>query len=95
MRRERALAEQRADRASVSRVRALAEVRVADVPVAIDQVVGRPVLVAEGVPRAVVVVDGHGVADAVLADGAPDVADDVLERELGRVHPDDHEAGLP
>ena len=26
------------------------------------------------------------------ADGAPHVADDVLERELGRVHADDHEA---
>ena len=68
-RRRGVLAQQRADVVLGLGVGALAEVRVADVAVAVDQVVGRPVLVAPGVPGAVVVVDRDGVADAVLADG--------------------------
>src|SRR5262249_23740681 len=51
-----------------------------------------PVLVGPRVPGAVPVVDGHRVADAVLVDRPLDVRDDVLERELRRVHADDDEA---
>ena len=62
-----ALAEQRPDRVLGRVVCALAEVGVAHVPVAIDQVVGRPVLVGPRVPGLVAVVDGDRIADVVLA----------------------------
>ena len=87
-------AEQRADHALGLVVVALAEVRVADVAAAVDQVLRRPVLVRVGVPRAVVVVERDRVADAEAAHRRADVADVVLEGELGRVHADDHEPVL-
>ena len=87
-----ALAQQEPDVVLGAGVGALAEMGVADVAVSVDQVVGRPVLVPPRVPGAVVVVDRDRVGDAVLLHRPLHVSDDVLERELGRVHPDDHEA---
>ena len=76
---------------SVCVVVALAEVDVADVAVGVDQVLGRPVLVAERVPGAEVVVLDDRVADPVAVDRVVDVAGVLLERELGRVDADDRQ----
>src|SRR4051812_12459955 len=53
---------------------ALAEVDVADVAASVDEVLGRPVLVAVGVPGFLFVVLGDGIADAVAFDRFFDVA---------------------
>ena len=71
---------------------ALAELDVADLPLGVDQVLGRPVLVLVRVPGAVVVVLDDRVVDPVGADRLPDVARLLLERELGRLDADDVEA---
>ncbi len=63
--------------------------------VAVDQVLGRPVAVAERVPRAVVVVQRHRIAHAQPGDRSADVVGLVLERELGRVYADDLQALVP
>ena len=76
------LGEQRADRPLGLRVLALAEVHVAHLPVRVDQVVRRPVLVRVGVPGGVVVVLCHRVLDPVLLDRIAHVAGVLLEREL-------------
>ena len=86
------IGEQLADQPFGRGVVALAEVDVADVAGGVDQVVGRPVLVAVGVPRVVVVVDGDRVLDAEIGRLAAHVGDDVLEGELRRVHADHHQA---
>ena len=74
---------------------ALAEVRAADLAARVDEVVGRPVLVAPGAPRRELVVLRHGIADPLAPDRARDVACVALEGELGRVHADDDEAVAP
>ena len=81
------LAQQRADRRLGLVVPALAEVRVAHVAAGVDQVLGRPVLVALGVPGRHPVVLGDRVADALAADRGGDVAGVALERELRRCTP--------
>src|SRR5580704_12618500 len=78
--------EELADQVPHGRVVALAEVHGADVALGVDQVVGRPVLVAVGVPRRVVVVDGDRVPHPECRGLGPHVGDDVLEGELGGVH---------
>src|SRR4051794_28340272 len=60
--------------------------------VATVEVVGRPVLVGEGVPDRHVVVEGHRVVDAELLDGASHVGVVLLEVELRGVDADDHQA---
>ena len=67
----------------------LTEVDVTHDALGVDQVLGRPVLVVVGVPRSVVVVDGDRVVDAERLGLRLDVADDVFEGELRRVHADD------
>ena len=76
------------------RVVALAEVRVADLAVGVDQVLGRPVLVAPGIPGAVVVVLRDRVAQVVAGDRVLDVAGVLLEAELGRVDADDRQPAV-
>ena len=83
------LGQQAADRVLGLVVVALAEVDVADLAARVDQVLGRPVLVAEGVPGAVVVVLDDRVGEPVLLDRVGDVARVALERELRRVDADD------
>ena len=58
--------EELADELLGSAVVALPEADVADVPLGVDEVVGRPVLVVVRVPGAVVVVDGDRVVHAQL-----------------------------
>ncbi len=84
--------EQAADRALLGGVFALAEVLQADAALSVDQVLGGPVLVVVGVPRAVFVVLDDGVVDPVLGDRGGDVGGRVLEGELGRVDADDLKA---
>ena len=84
--------EQRADRDFSLFVVALAEGRVADLSVGVDQVVRRPILVFVGVPGAHVVVLNDRVAQAELVDRVLDVAGVLLEGELRRLHADDREA---
>ena len=86
--------EQLADHLLFLAVFALAEVGEADPPLGVDEVLGRPVLVAVGVPGRQVVVLGDRVVDAVALDRFLDVAGVLLEGELGRVDADDRQAVL-
>jgi hypothetical protein len=70
----------------------LAEVVVADDPVRVDEVERRPVVVVEGVPDVVVVVDDDGVVDAADFRRGPYALDVVLEGELRRVDANHHQA---
>jgi hypothetical protein len=74
---------------------AFTESVVPDPSVDVDEVQGRPVAVRERVPDRVVVVDRDWPRDAHLPECYPDVLEVVLERELGRVHPDHHESVVP
>src|SRR3954452_1329167 len=74
---------------------ALSEEVVPDDAPGIDEVEGRPVVVGEGIPGRVVVVDRDRILDGHLPRGAADVVEVPLERELGRVHPDHHEPLIP
>src|SRR6267142_4497206 len=60
----------------------------------INQVQCRPVLVVEGAPDCVVVVDHDRILDPHLPYRTTDVLDVVFECELGRVHAD-HDKTLP
>jgi hypothetical protein len=69
-------------------VASFADVVVTDDAVHVDEVPRRPVVVVEGAPNCVVVVDRDGLS--ILAPGRlPDAADLVLGRELGRVDADE------
>jgi hypothetical protein len=61
----------------------LAEVHVSDLAGGVDQILRRPVLVAERVPCRELVVLDHRVGEAVAVDRVGDVAGLLLERELG------------
>src|SRR5436305_3625581 len=69
-------------------VATLAEVLVADYPVRVDEVERRPVVVVEGVPDLVVVIDHDRVIDLSLLRRLPHEVDLLLERELRRVGSD-------
>jgi hypothetical protein len=75
-------------------VAALAEVRIDDAALLVDQVDGRPVLVAEGLPGGVVVVLRDRVLDAQFPDRVLDVFRGLLVGEFGRVHADHHQAAV-
>jgi hypothetical protein len=70
----------------------LADAMVANVLVGVDEVQGRPVVVVEGAPDPIVVVDRDLIVNVQVGGGAADVVEVVLEVELGRVHADDHQA---
>ena len=82
------LGQQAPDRPLGLLVGPLAEVHQPHPARAVDQVVGRPVLVVVGGPGAVVVVLGDRVGEAEVPDRALDVRGLLLERELGRVDAD-------
>ena len=88
------LLEQLADHVLLLGIVALAEVDVAHAPLAIQEVGRRPVLVLVRLPDRVVVVLDDRILKVVLGDRVAHVRLVALERELGRVHPDDHEPGL-
>ena len=82
-------AEQPLDDALRLLVASFAEVVVADHAVRVDEVERRPVVVVEGAPDLVVVVDRDRVVDRSLLRRPPHAVDLVLERELRRVDSDD------
>jgi hypothetical protein len=70
---------------------AFPEVVMPDTPLRVGEVQGGPVVVVEGGPYRVVVVDRDRVVDPHLLQGPADVVRVVLERELGCVHADHHQ----
>ena len=88
-------ADQRLDHALGLLVAALAEVMVSDQAVAIDEIERRPVMVAESAPDRIVAVHRDGVVDRSHLGRVSDAVDVVLERELRRVHSDDHQPVAP
>ena len=82
-------AEQPLDDALRLLVASFAEVLVADDAVPVDEVERRPVVVVEGAPDLVVVVDRDRVVDRSLLRRLAHEVDLVLERELRRVDSDD------
>ncbi len=77
------LGQQLADLFFRFRVVTLARVLVADVPTGIDQILGRPVLIVEGSPDPIAVVECDRVPYVEVADGARDIRGIALECELG------------
>ena len=71
---------------------ALAKVMLANAAPRVDEVERRPILVLEGAPDGVVVVDHDRVVDPHLPHRPTDVVDVLFEWELGGVHADDDEA---
>jgi hypothetical protein len=67
---------------------ALTKAVVPNLPLAVDEVERRPVVVAEGGPDGVVVVDRDRVVDPQVVDLLADVVEVVLEVELGGVDAD-------
>jgi hypothetical protein len=73
----------------------LAELMMADLSRGVDEVEGRPVVVVEGAPDRVVVVNRDRVADPQVLDGSADVVQIVLDVELGGVHADHDQPVIP
>src|SRR3984893_13218388 len=73
-------------------VSALTELMVSNPPLRIDDVERRPVMVVEGAPDRIVVVDRDGKIDLPVLHSPADVVDVFLESELRRVNADDHES---
>jgi hypothetical protein len=67
---------------------------VPDSSVRVGDVHGGPVPVAEGLPDRVVAVERNRILDPHVLHCLPDVVDVALERELGRVDADHHEAQI-
>ena len=65
---------------------------VADAALGVDEIVRRPILIVEGAPDRVVVVDRDGIGDLQIGDRLLHVVDALLEGEFGRVHADHDEA---
>ena len=59
-----------------------------DTPLRVGEVERGPVVVAERTPHRVVIIGRDRVSDPHVLDGLPDIADIVLEGELGRVDAD-------
>ena len=72
-------------------VLALAEVVLANASARIDEVEGWPVLIPEGTPDCVVVIDRNGILDPQPAHRTSDVVEVPFEHELGCVHSDHDE----
>ena len=74
-----------------SLVLALAEVMLTNASPRIDEIEGRPILVIEGAPDRVVVVDRDGILDPHLLHRTTDVVEVAFECKLGCVHADQDE----
>ena len=68
---------------------------VADEAVLVDQVFMRPVAVAEGAPRRVIVVLYYRIADAMLGHSRNHIVIFLLEREFRGMHADDDQSFVP
>ena len=71
---------------------AFAELMMANMPLGIDAIQSRPILVIEGVPYGVVVVERDRIVDPHVLDGPAHIVEVVLEGELGCMHADDDQA---
>jgi hypothetical protein len=67
----------------------------AHAPLCVDEIEGRPIVVAEAAPDRIVVVDRDRIRQLHHLHGTTNVVGVVLERELGRVHADDDEPLIP
>src|SRR5918996_810214 len=90
----RSFGEQRADGSFSTTVVPVADLCVANLPGAIDEVHRRPVPVSVCVPSDEFVVQSDRILEPVLPHGTLDVLNGPLECELGSVHADDREFGL-
>lgn len=62
---------------------------VTDLTIGIDQVMGRPIVVFEGAPDIVVVVDGNGIVDLEVANRFADVVDLLFKGKFRRMNAND------
>src|SRR5580698_8307382 len=67
---------------------------VTDAALAVDEIMCRPVFVAEGLPDFVVAVDGDRISDFQAVDGLVDVGAFFFECEFGGVNADYYQAGF-
>src|SRR5208283_5338719 len=74
---------------------AFTELMMSNMPSRIDEVEGRPILVVEGAPYSVIIIDGNRIIDAQVLRGSANAIDVLLEFELGRVHADHHQSLIP
>ena len=71
---------------------ALAEMMMANMPLRIDEIERRPILVLESTPYRIVVIDRDRIVDLHVLRGSANVIDVFLEFELRRVHADHHQS---
>src|SRR5437870_11642589 len=70
---------------------ALAEMMMANAPLRIDEIEGRPIFVLERTPYRIVVIDRDRITDLHVLGGSANVIDVFLECELRTVHTDHHQ----
>src|SRR5580692_12747462 len=66
-----------------------------NMPLGVDEVTCRPILVMEVTPYRIVAVNCNRIANFHVLQSPTNVVDCVLERELGRVDADHHQAVIP
>ncbi|HEX6557066.1 MAG TPA: hypothetical protein VF026_30160, partial [Ktedonobacteraceae bacterium] len=64
-------------------------------PLHIDEIEGRPIVVRERVPDRKVVIDGDRIGDPHVPGGPAHILEVVLKWELRRMHADHHHAVIP
>ena len=68
---------------------------IANMPLRIDEIEGRPIVVRKSVPDRIVVIDGDRILDLHLLGGSANVLEVVLKGELRRVYADHHHSVIP
>ena len=63
---------------------------IANMPLRIDEIEGRPIVVIESMPDRIVVIDRDRILDPHVLGGPANVLEVVLKGELRRVHADHH-----
>jgi len=89
------LGEELADDALGTVVPALAEMVVAHAPPGVDEIVGGLIVIVEGAPERIVVVERDRIGNAELPDRPAYIFGIALEREFGRMDADDDEPVWP
>src|SRR5712691_2336466 len=73
---------------------ALAELMMSNMPLRIDEIEGRPILVVESTPYRMVAIDRDRIIDPHVLRGPANVIDVFLEFELRRVYADHHQSSI-
>ena len=73
---------------------ALAELMMANMPLRIDKIEGRPIVVLEGTPDRMVAIDRDRILDPQVFRGSTNVIDVFLKCELRRVHADHDQSAI-